>query len=269
MTDNVNLTYPGQSDSRTNDKIITSIKAGNTDDIAVLWQKNQGLVRLVIRREIKPPKQDIDDLMQQAFFGFMDSINRYEIGGSANFATFAYRGIMWSLKRYYIQGGYSCHIPDYMKSLIRKYQFTCRMLESENIFLDDDAIVARMGITRFELVGIKRALRYSSSLSIDAPMNDESTASKLSDFILSNDDVEMAATESLYAQELHKYMTAALNRLPVYDHQIIIARYYQGYSLERIANVYKVTKQAIGHRIEYIFQKIRHGRYSRILKEFL
>lgn len=269
MTDNVNLTYPGQSDNRTNDEIIESIKAGNTDDIAVLWEKNQGLVRLVIKREIKPPEQDIDDLTQQAFFGFMDSVNRYEIGGKANFATFAYKGIAWSLKRYYLQGGYACCIPDYMKTLIRKYKITCQELESENIFLDDNEIMQRMNITRFEYFGIKRALRYESVLSIDAPMNEESAASKMSDFILSDDDVEGTATDSVYARELHKYMTAALNRLPVIDRQMLMARYYQGYSLEKIADVYGCTRQAVDYHIKYGYQAIRHGRYSRILKEFL
>ena len=259
------------ADCRTNDEIIASIKAGNRDDIGILWEKNLQLVRWIIDTRIKPSTpEDREDLEQQAFFGFMDSLHNYHIGGKAAFSTYVTNGIVWSLQRYYNRGGYVLDIPYYVRQQIQQYSAIKERRKVSGEPSGDLDIMDEMGIPPPQFRTMKRAIARQSRASLDISMGDSGDdATPMLEVIAAECDTETEAVRTVYLKELHKYMTEALKRLPDNERAYITAHYYQGYPLDKIADIYGCTKQNIDHRIQYAFQMIRRGKYSAILQSFL
>ena len=257
-------------DSRTNDEIIASIKAGNRDDIEKLWLKNLRLVRWIIDTKIKPSTpEDREDLEQQAFFGFMRSVKSYEIGGNAKFSSWLVRGIYWELKRYYNRGGYIIHIPAYMKKQIARYYVIIQRRNAAGEALDDTAIMEEMGIPPPEYETMIKAIERQKIASLNSPIEGTDGEMTIQDTIPDAHDVEAETVESMYLQELHYYMSKAVARLPETERAYITARYYLGHSMDAIADIYGCTKQNVDHRLQYAREAIRRGRYSKILRMFL
>ena len=257
-------------DSRTNDEIIASIKAGNREDIGALWEKNLRLIRWIIDTKIKPnTPEDKEDLEQQAFFGFIRAVNQYEIGGKANFATFAVRGVLWELKRYYNRGGYLIHIPAYMVNQISRYYMAIQRRTVAGDPLDDAAIMEEMGIPPPEYETMIKAIERQKIASLDSPIQGTDGEMTIADTYPDIYDIEAETVDSIYLQELHYYMQKAVARLPETERAFVMARYYRGYSMDSIAEIYGCTKQNVDYRLQYARDAIRRGKYSKILQSFL
>lgn len=263
-------TISAAEDSRTNDEIIASIEAGNDADIETLWLKNLRLIRWTIDTRIKPmTEEDREDLEQQAFFGFAKALQRYEIGGNANFATFLIRGIVWELKRYYNRGGYMFYIPEYMKNQIARYHIIRQRREVSGEPLDDAAIMEEMGIRAEEYETMIKANKRQKVASLNSIIDGTDGKLQIQDTIPDAYDMEAETVESVYLQELRYYMRQAVQRLPDEERAYITAHYYLDHSLQDIADAFGCTKQNVDNRLQYARAAIRRGKYSKILHDFL
>ena len=78
-----------------------------------------------------------------------------------------------------------------------------------------------------------------------------------------------SASDSVYLQELHNTLTAALGTLSIRECEIIYARFYKGQTLEEIGDTLHCSKGNIDCHIQNAFRKLRRGKYGKELASFL
>lgn len=78
----------------TNEELAVKAKDGDQDALLELWKQNSGLIYLKSRSTFNAVQLfgrydvDLDDLMQSAFLGLWEAVERFEPGGEYTFTTF-------------------------------------------------------------------------------------------------------------------------------------------------------------------------------------
>ena len=106
-----------------NEEIVEQIQRGIevTANQERLWRNNEGFVRWVVRKYIGACcKEDLEDFMQQGFIGLVAAAGKYRPGAGMKFLAYAENYIKTSIFRYNGCNTSSVHIPEYLKTRMRK-----------------------------------------------------------------------------------------------------------------------------------------------------
>ena len=155
----------------TNEQIVQQIQNGSdvTDNIQMLYAQNLPL----IRRIVKPytAYEDMEDLLQEAYFGLLQAVQHYKMCENTLFMTYATYWIKQGIIRYIQKCGSVVHISDGVTWKVRRYKKTVQKLSQElkrNPTRKETA--ARMGITLEEA---DRMEMYMQSIAyLEAPVSD-------------------------------------------------------------------------------------------------
>lgn len=260
-----------------NETLVLLIQSGQGDKnelLTELWEKNLRLIRKIILQltGLDPDRnrQDFEDLEQQAFLGILDAINGYNYASGYKFFTYAVPYIRKSIFRFYDRAGQTIRIPEFMQTRIRKYLRVKHELECQGKRSSGDAIKEHLCISEKAFVQIEKTIQHIEVESLDSYLQDnDPSMGTLLDVIEGNEDTEKSVVESIYEKELHEILRKAINQLPDQDREIINLYTYQGWNYESIANIYGITKQAIGESMKRSYKRIRTGKYGQELVTFL
>lgn len=105
-----------------NEELVKEIQQGinSTDNLRQLYQRNYGYILKIARRYAF--FDDMDDLLQEAYFGLYEAVKRYEDTAGVLFMTYAAFWIRQSIKRYLENNGRSIRIPSGLQENIIKYK---------------------------------------------------------------------------------------------------------------------------------------------------
>lgn len=262
-------------DAITNEMLVEYIQKGiNTrENLERLWIENIKLIRIIVTKltGLNDCDKDFEDMIQEAFIGFMEAVQRYDSSFDVKFFTHAEIYIKKSIYRYYDNNGYSIRIPTYMKTRIREYMKARERIEQEkNRKADDNEIMEFMKISISAYKAIIKAVQRLNVESLDKYIysEHEKDGARL-DIIASDQNVEEAGIENIYHKELHEILFKAIEKVPSIEREIIIAYYFQKYTYKKIAALYGCTRENIRQHIKRSFQIIRMGKYGNELLSFL
>jgi RNA polymerase primary sigma factor len=115
----------------TNEELVDRIQKGINpgDNMEQLYNQNQGYIYKIARKYVYA--DDIDDLLQEAYFGLYEAVNRYEDTAGVLFMTYASFWIKQAMKRYLENNGRSIRIPSGLQANILKYKSVITSFEMQ------------------------------------------------------------------------------------------------------------------------------------------
>jgi len=110
-----------------------------------------------------------------------------------------------------------------------------------------------------------------TALSLDAPLSDDDEAGTLADVISDPvaEEALAAVDEQDWNRHLHDDLETALATLSEEERRVIIAHFYQGKTMGRIATDEGVSKAAVCRREQKGMMRLRHPSHSNVLRVYL
>lgn len=239
---------------RSNEEIIKLIKNGVdvNENYLELYQRNRGFIYLVIRKWIRDVN-DEEDLMQQSFFAIVKAVEYFNPDlEETNFLTIL-KYCTWNETR-----DITSELPAHMRNKIYKYRKTKDKLFNElGRQPKNYEIMLEMDIDLKQLEEIKKAYRFSNTLSLDKPLSEESETTLLKLYSDSQADEDSEFEDKLSNEELRKILDEALNKLPEKTQKVINDRYYKSKTLEQCGNELNVSRERIRQIENEGFRKLR------------
>lgn len=229
-----------------NEELVAEIQQGHNvqDNMYQLYMQNMPL----IRQTIKPYSSytEMDDLLQEAYFGLQKAVDKYtpELGNS--FITYAKHWIKQSASRYTQNNVHTKRIPSYMIVLISTYKKF--ISEYQNQFHEsptDSIICKRLDISKMQLNNIIKFEHELNCTSIDAPIKSTDGETTISELIEGDGDIANDVIEHVAHEELSKIIWGFVNQLPEKQKFVITEIYIQNKTMEELSEIMSVTSARI------------------------
>lgn len=156
----------------TNEQLVDKIRNGYsaTENMRLLYESNLPLIKRYIKKYAA--YEDMEDLLQEAYFGLWEATKHYETSENVLFMSYASYWIKQAVQRYIEKCGSTVRIPSHKKQIIIRYKKTVQALEQKLSRTPTDKEIADiMGVPLDLLLDLKTQLQ--GVISLDAPLSDD------------------------------------------------------------------------------------------------
>lgn len=232
----------GKGDDMTNEELVKLIQDNqNTkENLTYLWIQNQGFIRTLVSKY--KDYEDIDDLIQQAYFGLHVAAYNYAPEHNVKFLSYAGFIIKASIHEYIEDCGQAVRIPRSTMNIKRKYaKISENMLKEYGRKPTDEELCSIMCITESQLKLIRHSFIFDNMKSLDLPVgNDEDNDILLSDCISSEQDVEQEVTDRIQKEELKMILNSMVMELKEEQQEVLRLHYLHNMTMPEIDRLLKL-----------------------------
>ena len=250
----------------TNEQLVAEIRNGYsvTDNMQLLYQENLPLIKKIIQPYYK--YEEIEDLLQEAYFGLYEAVKHYETSENVLFMTYATFWIKQAVQRYVNKYGSVVRIPSHTKQKIIRYKKNVIKLTQ-----DLGRIPTRGEIAEYMAVNVSEVEHleiYSQSIaSLDSPVNDDSDQT-LIDSIQDDCNIENNIINEMYDRYSKNELWDIVEEYTSERENHIIREYFlYNKSMPEIAKNENVTVSRIREIREKGLRKLKFGKAKRELIE--
>jgi RNA polymerase primary sigma factor len=255
-----------------NEELVKQIQKGinSVNNMELLYQQNDGYSRKIAKKYCF--MDDISDLMQEAYFGLYEAVNRYEDTAGVLFMTYAAYWIKQSIIRYLESNGRTVRIPSGLNAKMLRYKKVITAYELQLGRKPTDYELCRhLGVDNNILTALRKAIyQFGNIKSLNEPLQgSEDDSILLGDGVPDlNTNIEKDTIDRMIDNRIHSELWQIVehNTTPE-ENSVIQARYIQSMTLE-------ATGQSIGQSREKARQiearalrKLRLPRIRRKLEE--
>lgn len=255
-----------------NEEIVEQIQKGIevTANYERLWKNNERFVLWVIRKYMGDCcREDQEDFMQQGFIGLISAAGKYRPENGAKFLTYAENHIKTALFRYNGSNASSVHVPEYLKTRMRKLAaFRLKYRAAFQRDPEPEEIQSALRISARSLRHLEKTLLNMRTRSLDEYISEDGGGSLL-DQLSTDERIDELAGASEYQRELHHELEAALRILDDKTALMIRCAYYQGNGCAGTAKMFGCSRQAADERIKKGFYRILHSEHREKLESFM
>jgi RNA polymerase primary sigma factor len=156
----------------TNEELVLEIRSGKEADknILELYSQNEKYIKKIASKY--KAYADIDDLMQESYFGLIRAVEQWTPDGGASFSSYAYIVIENVIRRYISDNSSIIRIPEDKRLQLQKYN-KAYLFFKDTYLRDptDKELSLMLGITLDELNELYNIQKLIHSISIDAKIN--------------------------------------------------------------------------------------------------
>lgn len=239
----------------TNEELVVLIQSGKNEYMEELYISNKPFIYQIVKRfsyvtNVSDPYHnvaitEVDDLMNEAYFGLYRAVERFDSSKGVLFLSYASYWIKQSIKRYLENCGNVLHVPIKLQQKIYKYnQLTSYFLSNYNRVPIRNEYKYYLGINYKQLDHLEQFIHVGHVGSLDSAIqNDDDNTKCLGDTIKSSENIEEETTNELVKVELWNHICEVLKS----DEAVSIIRliYYENMSLYTVA-------KTIGKSREYV-----------------
>lgn len=257
------------SQKMSNKQLVLRIKAGENvaDNMLQLWQQNQGFIRSIAKKYAA--YEEIEDLIQQGYFGMCNAVNGYDPENGVSFLHYASFWIRQSIHGYIEDCGKIVRLPRHFRGKLTKYkQFTAAMYAELNRRPTDQELCYYLDVGYEKLEELKRAAVLDKMGSLDVPVgeNEEST---LCDVVACPDCSENEILDKIQAEQLKTVIWALVDDLPGKAPEVLRARYQEDLTLKETATRVGITIEAVRQWQNKGLRELRKPSRSNELRPFI
>jgi RNA polymerase primary sigma factor len=256
-----------KSEKITNEELVECIKRGEntTENYELLYEQNKSLIRMMVKPYAESANEDLQDLMQEAYFGMIAAVEHYEPGGDTRFMSYAGFWIRQSAQSYIRRCGL-LRVPAHESVKVRKYKRFCADYERDRGYAPGDAEVKNVLHYTVEDIDRIKSLAHTIS-SLDAPIAD-SDSLVLSDTLSADANLEEDAIEQIFDEQKKTEIWEIVEKHVSQQENAIVKDYYlYGCTMPEMAKKYGVTYQRIA-QIKYdALNRLRRGRAKKELQQ--
>ncbi len=233
---------------------------------------NLRLVVSIARRYDRNELQ-LADLIQEGNLGLMHAAQKYDFEKGFKFSTYATWWIRQSMTRAMADQGRNIRIPGHMMEVVNRVHRAERDLMSElERSPTPEEVAERSGLTVEKLLEVMQLAL--STMSLDAPVGNETEALTIGDMIASADESNDPLEQTELSQ-LNEAVERVLLDLPEREQDIVAMRFgigkYSGEpkTLEEVAKTMNVTRERVRQIEQKTLARLRHPHNSSSLRSFL
>ena len=181
----------------TNEQIVEQIRNGYsvTDNMQLLYERNLPLIKHIVKPYAA--YEQLEDLLQETYFGLYEAVQRYESSENVLFMTYAGYWIRQSAQMYVENYSTVVRLPNDVRRKIVRYNRTVSQLAQKYGRIPTDTEIA--GALNTTVDAIQKLQYYAQPISsLDVPLEDGETTfgdTIQADFSLENDVVDKIYTE--------------------------------------------------------------------------
>ena len=254
-----------------NEELVKQIQQGinQTDNIEKLYQQNRGYIFKIASRYSHVC--DIEDLMQEAYFGLYEAVQRYENTAGVLFMSYAAYWIRQSIARYLENNGLTVRIPSHTYNKVIRYK---RLISAYEMQLGrkptDREFRGHLEVSQQVLESVKKAYHEFYNMgSLDKVIPGIESELKLSETIADSDvDIENSVVDSMIegSKRTELWEIVKVNTTPA-ENKVIRARYIKSMSLEATGQSIGQTRDRVRNIEAKALRKLRHPSVRRKLEE--
>lgn len=254
-----------------NEELVREIQKGNnvSENMGLLYMNNKSYIYTIAKKYIG--YTDIDDLMQEGYFGLYEAVQRYEESHEVVFMTFAGYWIKQSITRY-IENNNSClRIPVHLHSKIFKYKKIINAYEMQLGRKPTNRELCRhLQFSQKQLEKLKDTIyQYWNLESLDKPIkgleDDElSIGDSVSDKTNMEDEIINSLMEKATKTELWQIVE---KNVTLEENKVINYRYREVLSLRETGKHIGKSREMIRQIEERALRKLRRPKCSRLIQQ--
>lgn len=254
-----------------NEELVKKIQKGinQTDNMEQLYSQNRGYIFKIANRYAHVC--DIEDLMQEGYFGLYEAVQRYEDTAGVLFMSYASYWVRQSIIRYLENNGLTVRIPSHLYNKIIGYK---RLISAFEMQLGrkptDRELMACLEVSQQVLEGIKKAYHEFYSIgSLDGLVPGTDGDMQLSDIVADQDiDLENSVIDGMMENSIQTELWQIVkNSVTPEQNKVIECRYKENMSLEVAGQSIGQTRDKIRNIEAKALRKLRHPSVSRKLEE--
>lgn len=254
----------------TNEELVEHIQAGENvqDNLAQLYEQNLSIIRKIVFPFSN--MGEMDDLLQEAFFGLKKAAEGYEPDLGFKFTTYLDWPVRSAVQRYLQNCGQTIRIPAHMVEKISKYQkFKADFTQITGHEPVDKEYRTHLMVTSKELSEMRKYMATSGTVSIDQ------AAPGTEDLILADTladptaDFEESLIEDIATQQGSALLWEAVSELPDAGATVIEGIYRDGKTLEEVADPLAVSKERVRQIRNGAIKQLREQKKVEIAAEAL
>ena len=225
--------------------LVKSIQNGKDiqENMRDLWLQNQGFIRLIAIKY--QDFAEIDDLVQQSYFGLCKAVEYYDESMGIKFLTYAKAPIKQSILKYIGDNMGAVRIPSWLRAQIRTYKkIVGDALKEQGRKPTDKEICRLMEITDLQLSDIKKScFLFENIRSLNEEIGKENDT-ELIEHIPNSHNIEQETIDNIYNQELKDTLQSIIKELPREQQQIIKMHYGDNMTISDIEKNLDMQKDA-------------------------
>lgn len=250
----------------TNEQLVEKIRNGYsvTENMQLLYERNLPL----IKQKIKPytAYENIEDLLQESYFGLWEAVQHYESSENVLFMSYATYWIKQSVQRYIENCGSVVKIPSEKRQKIIRYNKTVQKLAQNLGRMPEEKEIADS--MRISVSEVERLKMYSQGVaSLDAPLNND-TEITLGDSIQADFSLENNSIDKIYEEHAKNELWGIVECYTSdVENNVIADRYKNGITYRDIGVKNNISMQRAREIEHSALRKLRIGKAKRTLLE--
>lgn len=245
----------------TNEEIISLINQGIDikANMGLLYAQNRGFIYAIAKRYTDV--MEIDDLMQEGYFGLHKAVERYSLDHDSKFLTYAECWIKQTIHRYVENNSQTVRLPSHAQALIGKYKrYKDYVMRVEGREPTMDQYMRHMGIDNKKLKAIETAMYRSTIKSLDAPVPGDDDTMTLANVIPDTKTLE-DSIDTVCDCGLEADLWGEVRRVIKDDctYEIIEYRYKTNMSLQDIGDKLGITGERVRQKQVQGLRALRHS----------
>lgn len=249
----------------TNEELVLKIKEGidtaeNTD---LLYEQNKNYIYKLAKRY--SGYVDIDDLLQEGYFGLCNAIEKYDPYTGIKFLTYAEYRFKQAMQRYIENNRNVVRLPAHLNSKIHQCNKFINFYYSKyGIKPSAREISSHLHISEKQVEKLKEHMIMGQIGSLDNPITGEDDEICMGDIILGADNIEDTVIENFYNKQLKEDLWKLVSDvLEEKEKSILESRYKDSMTLKEISAKHGVTIEAIRQYESRYMKKLRNGKRAR------
>lgn len=250
----------------TNEELVRQIKSGInvTANMEYLYTRNKTLISKMV--EPFADKEEKEDLMQEAYFGLIKAVERYEDDKNVKFMTYAKWWIRQAVMMYIENNSNLIVVPSYVRQKQREYAKAVG--EYRNKYgkePDINSIADIMRISVKEVENIKAS--FINTISIDKQIGEDENCT-LSDVLEDDFRLEEETHDKIMEEDKKGTLWSIVDTYTdERESDVIKSVYINQKNYSDIGKDYGISAQRVEQIKRSGIRKLRSGKVKRILRE--
>jgi RNA polymerase sigma-B factor len=206
-----------------------------------------------LARRYQHSGQPLEDLVQVASIGLLKAVDRFDPSRGVSFESYAIPTILGELKRYHRDQGWSVRMPRRLQEHTLLIKGAVPLLSQElGRSPTISEIAGHAQLSEEEVLEAMDAQDAYATISLDAPIDDDSDSTSLSDR-LTTDFEEFEIAEEWAEFEPH------LMALPDRERRIIVLRFFRDWTQSQIADELGISQMHVSRLLSQTLVKLREA----------
>lgn len=254
-----------------NEELVKKIQQGinQTDNMEQLYSQNRGYIFKIAKKYAHVC--DIEDLMQEAYFGLYEAVQRYEDTAGVLFMSYASYWVRQSIIRYLENNGLTVRMPCHLYNKIIRYKSLISAYEMQlGRKPTDKELRGHLEVSQQVLEGIKKAYHeFYGISSIDELIPGTDGDMQFSEVIADpNTDIENSVVDGMIEESKRTELWQIVkDNVTPEQNTVITARYRKNMTLEATGQLIGKSKDMARNLEGQALRKLRLRRITRLIEE--